>query len=77
MIEQIDHPLVGACLDTMNAQNMMEGIASCIDKMAPYTYCCHFCDTKIIVDPDGVHSYGCTLGEGSMYLIRVMNSLLR
>ena len=77
MIEQIDHPLVGACLDTMNAQNMMEGIASCIDKMAPYTYCCHFCDTKIIVDPDGVHSYGCTLGEGSIDLIRVMNTLRR
>ena len=77
MVTQIDHPLVGACLDTMNSQNLMEGIASCIEKMAPYTYCCHFCDTKIIVDPDGVHSYGCTLGEGSIDLVRVMNTLRR
>ena len=75
IVEQIDHPLVGACLDTMNAQNMMEGIRSCVEKMAPYTYCCHFCDTKIIVDPDGVHSYGCTLGEGSIDLVKVMNTL--
>lgn len=77
MVRQIDHPLVGACLDTMNAQNMMEGIAACIDKMAPYTYCCHFCDTKLVVDPDGVHSYGCALGEGSIDLVRVMNILRR
>lgn len=75
VIQQIDHPLVGACLDTMNSQNLMEGIAACIDKMAPYTYCCHFCDTKIVVDPDGVHSYGCALGEGSIDLVRVMNIL--
>lgn len=75
MIQQIGHPLVGACLDTMNSQNLMEGIATCIDKMAPYTYCCHFCDTKIIVDPDGVHSYGCALGEGSIDLVRVINIL--
>lgn len=77
MVKEIDHPLVGACLDTMNAQNMMEGIRSCVEKMAPYTYCCHFCDTKIIVDPDGVHSYGCTLGEGSIDLVKVMNTLRR
>ena len=28
MVTQIDHPLVGACLDTMNSQNLMEGIAA-------------------------------------------------
>lgn len=77
MVKQIDHPLVGACLDTMNAQNLLEGIASCIEKMAPYTFCCHFCDTRVVVDPDGVHSYGCALGEGSIDLVKVINTLRR
>lgn len=77
LVKELDHPLIGACLDTMNAQNMTEGLRSAIEKMAPYCYCVHFCDTKIVVDPDGVHSYGCTLGEGSIDLVKVMNTLRR
>lgn len=77
LVREIDHRLVGACLDTMNAQNMTEGLRCCIEKMAPYVYCVHFCDTKIVIDPDGVHSYGCTLNEGSIDLVKVMNTLRR
>lgn len=77
LVKEIDHRLVGACLDTMNAQNMTEGLRSCIEKLAPYVYCVHFCDTKLVVDPDGLHSYGCALNEGSIDLVKVMNTLRR
>jgi len=75
LVKEIGHPLVGACLDTMNAQNMTEGLRSAIEKLAPYAFCVHFCDTKIVTDPDGVHSYGCALGEGSIDLPKVMNTI--
>lgn len=75
MVEQLNHPQIGACIDTMNPLNMTEGIRTAIEKMAPYAYCVHFCDTKIVVDPDGVHSYGCAIGQGSIDVVKVMNTL--
>lgn len=77
LVKQLDHPLIGACCDTMNAMNMTEGIESAINKMAPYCFCIHFCDTKIVVDPDGVHSYGCAIGQGSIDVVKVMNTIRR
>lgn len=66
LIREINHPKVGACCDTINSLCVLEGWEACVEKMAPYSNCVHFCDNKIVIDADGTHSYGVALGEGDM-----------
>ena len=75
MVEQLNHPLIGACCDTINSLMLAEGIKECIDKMAPYCYCVHFCDNRVFADPDGTHSLGCAIGDGDVDVIEVMKIL--
>lgn len=75
MVKQLNHPLIGACCDTINSLMMAEGIEECVRKMAPYTYCVHFCDNRVFADPDGTHSLGCAIGEGDVDVIEVMKIL--
>jgi sugar phosphate isomerase/epimerase len=75
MVQQLRHPLIGACCDTINSLVLMEGIESCVRKMAPYCYCVHFCDNKIVADPDGTHSLGCAIGQGDVDCKRIMQIL--
>ncbi len=75
VVEQLHHPLIGACLDTMNSLVLMEGIEECVKKMAPYAYCCHFCDIEIVVDADGTHSIGTAIGQGDIDCVKLIQEL--
>lgn len=75
MVEQLHHPLIGACCDTINSLVMAEGIEECVRKMAPYSYCVHFCDNRIFADPDGTHSLGCAIGDGDVDVAEIMKIL--
>ena len=75
LLKQLNHPKIGACLDTINSFVVMEGPEACVEKMAPYATCCHFCDNKIVVDPDGTHSIGTAIGQGDIDCVRVMKTL--
>lgn len=75
LVEKLSHPLIGACCDTINSLVMGEGIVECVRKMAPYCYCVHFCDNKIIADPDGTHSLGCAIGQGDVDCVKIMQIL--
>jgi sugar phosphate isomerase/epimerase len=75
LVEQLHHPLIGACLDTMNSLVLMEGIEECVKKMAPYAFCCHFCDVNIVVDADGTHSVGSVIGQGDIDCLKIMQEL--
>ena len=66
LTRQLNHPDVGVCIDNMNASNVMEGPEACVEKMAPYANCFHFCDVKVIADPDGLHLIGTPIGQGDM-----------
>ncbi|SDX31489.1 sugar phosphate isomerase/epimerase family protein [Eubacterium barkeri] len=72
MVKQLNHPLIGACCDTINSMMMSEGIEECVRKMAPYSYCVHFCDNRVFADPDGTHSLGCAIGDGDVDVVEVM-----
>ena len=39
MVEQLHHPLIGACCDTINSLVMAEGIEACVRKMAEAECC--------------------------------------
>ncbi|MEE3664243.1 TIM barrel protein [Brenneria sp. g21c3] len=75
LVRQLNHPKVGACLDTMNSMNVLEGPEACVEKMAPYANCCHFCDIKLVVDPDGIHSIGAPIGQGDIDCKKVLRTL--
>ncbi|MGI6110523.1 MAG: sugar phosphate isomerase/epimerase family protein [Eubacteriaceae bacterium] len=66
MVKKLNHPLIGACCDTINSLMLAEGIEECVRKMAPYSYCVHFCDNRVFADPDGTHSLGCAIGDGDV-----------
>jgi sugar phosphate isomerase/epimerase len=75
LIEQLNHPNIGACLDTINSLVVLEGPEICVEKMAPYANCCHFCDNILVVDPNGTHSIGAPIGQGDIDCAKVLKTL--
>ena len=73
LVEKLNHPLIGACCDTINSMMVMEGIADCVNRMAPYCYCVHFCDNRVFADPDGTHSLGTAIGAGNVDCKAIMD----
>lgn len=72
VIEQVSHPDVGACCDTINSLVVGEGIEESVRILAPYTICMHFCDNNIVPDWDGTHSLGTVIGEGMVDCVKIM-----
>ncbi len=66
IVDRLDHPLIGTCVDTMNPLQVMEDPSHAMERMLPRAYCCHFSDEIIVVDPLGVHDIGAPHGQGSM-----------
>ena len=75
LIKQLDHSKIGACVDTINSFVVLEGPEECVKKMAPYANCCHFCDNKLVVDPDGTHFIGVSIGQGDIDCAKVLKIL--
>jgi sugar phosphate isomerase/epimerase len=66
LIDKIDHPLVGACVDTVNSMGVLENPETAVKKLAPYAFCNHFCDHKLDRDQFGIRFHGVALGDGDI-----------
>ncbi|HCY84318.1 MAG TPA: sugar phosphate isomerase/epimerase [Desulfobacteraceae bacterium] len=66
LIEQVNHPLVGACVDTVNSMGVLENPETAVKKLAPYAFCNHFCDHKLSRDQFGIRFHGVALGDGDI-----------
>lgn len=66
IVDKLNHPLIGTCVDTMNPLQVIENPHYAMERMLPKAYCCHFSDDIIVVDPLGVHDIGAPHGQGSM-----------
>jgi sugar phosphate isomerase/epimerase len=75
LIKQLNHPLVGACIDTVNSLQVIEGPEEAVEKMLPHAICCHFSDDLIVVDPLGVHDVGASCGQGSIDMPRILQRI--
>lgn len=75
LIEQLNHPMIGACVDTINSLLVLEGPEEAVNKLAPYAFCCHFCDNVVVVDADGTHSIGVAIGKGDIDCAKVLQTL--
>ncbi len=66
IVDKLNHPLIGTCVDTMNPLQVIENPYEVMEAMLPQANCIHFSDDIIVVDPLGVHDVGAPHGQGSM-----------
>lgn len=75
LIDKVNHPMVGSCVDTVNSMGVLEDPVSAVEKLAPYGFVNHFCDHKLDRDQFGIRFHGVALGDGDIDCIRVYNMI--
>jgi sugar phosphate isomerase/epimerase len=70
VLEQVDHPSIGACIDTVNALHVTEDPITAVENLAPIAFTNHFRDARIIIKPDGFKLTGVVVGEGDLDMKR-------
>lgn len=70
VLDQVDHPSIGACVDTVNALHVTENPIKAIENLAPRAFTNHFRDGRIVIQPDGFHLTGAAVGEGDLDMKR-------
>lgn len=68
VIDQVDNPLVGTCLDTVNAWHVSEDPRQAAENLAPRAFTCHFRDDAVSYDRDGFRVSGTACGQGDIDL---------
>ena len=69
LLKRINHPLVGACIDTVNPLMVGEEPMQAIKELAPFAFTNHFRDSVIQQTRYGCRIVGCALGDGDIDLI--------
>ena len=66
LLDQVDHPFVGACIDTVNALHVTEDPMTAIRNLAPRAFTNHFRDDRIEFQRWGFKLVGAAVGEGDI-----------
>lgn len=69
VLDQINHPLVGACVDTANGYHVTEDPTVAVQNLAPRAFTNHFRDNRISYKPWGVKAQGCAVGDGDFDMV--------
>lgn len=77
VINQVDHPFVGACIDTMNAWHMAEDPMRAIENLAPKAFTNHFRDDRIDFCRDGFKVTGTAVGDGDIDMKKAYELICR
>jgi sugar phosphate isomerase/epimerase len=75
LIDRINHPMIGACVDTVNSMGVLESPMDAVEKLAPYAFVNHFCDHKLDRDQFGIRFHGVALGDGDIDCVKVFNKI--
>jgi sugar phosphate isomerase/epimerase len=70
LLDRVDHPQVGACIDTVNAFMVMEDPMVAIENLAPRAYTNHFRDDRIEFQRYGCKLTGTAVGDGDIDMKR-------
>ena len=70
LLDLVDHPAVGACIDTVNALMVMEDPMQAIENLAPRAFTNHFRDDRIEFQRYGFKLTGAAVGEGDIDMKR-------
>jgi len=66
VLKRVDHPFVGACVDTVNAWHVAEDPMSAIENLAPVAFTNHFRDDRVEFRRDGFRVKGVAVGDGDI-----------
>jgi sugar phosphate isomerase/epimerase len=66
VLKKIDHPFVGACVDTVNAWHVAEDPMVAIENLAPVAFTNHFRDDRVEFCRDGFRVKGVAVGDGDI-----------
>jgi len=75
LLERVDHPAVGVCLDTGNSLAVLEDPLAAAENLAAYTFTTHMKDYRLIRSAEGFWLIGCGLGEGDVDLPGILQRL--
>lgn len=70
LLDLVEHPAVGACIDTVNALMVMEDPMNAIENLAPRAVTNHFRDDRIELQRYGFKLTGAAVGEGDIDMRR-------
>ena len=70
VLDQVNHPFVGACIDTVNGLHVTENPMTAVENLSPRAFTNHFRDNKIIIKPYGFNLTGAAVGEGDLDMQR-------
>jgi sugar phosphate isomerase/epimerase len=70
VLDRVNHPFVGACIDTVNGLHVTENPLTAVENLAPRAFTNHFRDNKIIIKPYGFKLAGAAVGEGDLDMQR-------
>lgn len=70
LLDRVDHPAVGACIDTVNGLHVTEDPMTAIANLAPRSFTNHFRDDRIVFQRWGFRLVGAPVGEGDIDMRR-------
>jgi len=70
LLDRVDSPVVGACIDTVNALHVTEDPMTAIERLAPRAFTNHFRDDRIEFQRWGFKLVGAAVGEGDIDMRR-------
>ena len=70
LLDRVNHPAVGACIDTVNALMVMEDPMQAIENLAPRAFTNHFRDDRIEFQRYGFKLTGTAVGKGDIDMKR-------
>jgi sugar phosphate isomerase/epimerase len=72
LINEVKHPSVGACVDTVNSVMVLEDPMTAIETLAPRSFTNHFCDHRMERDQFGGRFTGVACGDGDIDLQKTL-----
>lgn len=70
LLDRVDSPVVGACIDTVNGLHVTEDPMTAIERLAPRAFTNHFRDDRIEFQRWGFKLVGAAVGEGDIDMRR-------
>ncbi len=70
LLDRVDNPVVGACIDTVNGLHVTEDPMAAIERLAPRAFTNHFRDDRIEFQRWGFKLVGTAVGEGDIDMRR-------
>ena len=70
LLDRVDSPMVGACIDTVNGLHVTEDPMAAIERLTPRAFTNHFRDDRIEFQRWGFKLVGTAVGEGDIDMRR-------